>query len=54
MYDRNSFGFTGFQREVLMTEFVEYSLGMDLMTEKDLAQFLFRFTNLGHEVKLKK
>jgi len=36
-----------------MTEFVEYSQGLDHISERDLAQFLLRFSSLTNEVKTK-
>jgi hypothetical protein len=33
-----------------MTEFFEYSLGMDRISERDLALFLLRFANLKDDV----
>jgi len=45
-------GLTGFQREVLLTEFTEYSLGLDRISEVDFAKFLVRFANLKDEVSV--
>ena len=37
-----------------MTEFVEYSQGLDHISERDLAQFLLRFSSLTDEVNTKR
>lgn len=46
--------FSGFvralQREVLMTEFMEFSRGLSTITERDFAELLLRYTDLSDEV----
>ena len=38
------------QREVLKAEFMEYSRGLDKITERDFAQLLLRYTELSETV----
>lgn len=42
----------GLQREVLKAEFLEYSRGMDAISDSDFAALLLRYTNLTDEVSL--
>ena len=38
------------QREVLMTEFTEFSRGLEKIAERDFAELLLRYTDLTDEV----
>eukprot|EP00094_Tigriopus_californicus_P009262 TCALIF_08930-PA protein Name:"Similar to MICU3 Calcium uptake protein 3, mitochondrial (Homo sapiens)" AED:0.08 eAED:0.08 QI:241/0.5/0.4/0.8/0.5/0.6/5/0/425 len=40
---------TGLQREVLKAEFLEYSRGLEKISERDFAQLLLRYTTLSDE-----
>lgn len=42
--------FLAFQKEVLQTEFYEYSRGLDFITEEDFARILLRYMGLSAEV----
>ena len=41
----------GLQREVLRAEFLEYSRGLETISEEDFAKLLLRYTNLSKEAR---
>jgi hypothetical protein len=42
---------SGFQREVLLAEFLDYSRGLENISAQDFARFLLRFARLKEEVR---
>lgn len=49
-FDEFSAFIAGFQKEVLWAEFLEYSRGMETISEIDFANLLLRYTDLSEEV----
>lgn len=49
-FDEFSAFIRAIQREVLMTEYLEYSRGLEKISERDFAALLLRYTDLTEEV----
>lgn len=53
-FDEFSAFITALQREVLMAEFIEYSRGLEKISERDFASLLLRYTDLSEVVRTRK
>ena len=49
-YEEFSAFIQGFQREILLDEFEEYSRGHDVITEEDFAELFLKYTEFNFEV----